>query len=121
MKQLNLFRILLCSALALTVIPAQAGVKERMKARVPEIRSLKTKGVIGENRFGYLEFVAAAREKEQLVKDENQDRTAVYTAIAKQQQTTASVVGERRAIQIATSAPSGDFIQQADGSWKKKP
>jgi hypothetical protein len=95
-------------------------IKERMKARLPEIISLKNQGVIGENNKGFLEFVGSARPNPALVADENKDRLAVYEAIAKQSGATAQVVGERRAIQITEGADAGDWLQDAGGKWFQK-
>ncbi len=51
---------------------------------------------------------------------ENKDRQMVYDAIAKQQGTTAAVVGQRRALQIAKKAKPGEWLQDADGKWVQK-
>jgi uncharacterized protein YdbL (DUF1318 family) len=55
-----------------------------------------------------------------LVEAENEDRRKIYTAIAKQQGTTAALVGKRRALQIAGKADPGTMIQGADGKWGPK-
>jgi len=95
-------------------------IKERMLSRVPELNALKAKGVLGENNKGYLEFVGGQKEKVSVVEGENDDRRQVYEAIAKQQNTAPDLVGQRRALQIAESAESGNWLQAADGSWQKK-
>ena len=97
------------------------GLKERMLARLPEIDSMKSRGIIGENNGGYLQFVGTERSNEQLVAEENADRRKVYDAIAAKQGTTAELVGSRRALQIAQNAPTGTWLQAPDGSWSKKP
>ena len=91
-----------------------------MKQRLPVIIELKAKGIVGENNAGYLEFVGAKREKADVVAAENNDRKTVYTAIAKQQGTTAEVVGKRRALQIAQKANPGEWLQDASGKWIQK-
>jgi uncharacterized protein YdbL (DUF1318 family) len=96
-------------------------IKARMQERLPAIVKMKDSGIIGENNKGFLEFVpGAAKKNESVVSAENNDRQAVYNAIAKQQNTTASLVGERRAIQIAESASAGHWLQDDSGKWYKK-
>jgi len=92
-------------------------IKARMKARLPEIAVLKAQGVVGENNRGYLEFLGARRDKEEVIKAENADRQDVYGAIAGQQGTSAELVGKRRAIQIAEKAQSGEWFQDEAGMW----
>ncbi|MFC1513155.1 YdbL family protein [Thermodesulfobacteriota bacterium] len=105
----------------LTAESAQAaGVKERMRTRLPAINGLKAQGVIGETIAGYLDFVGKNRPKADLVAAENKDRRKVYTAIAKQQGVTVDVVGKRRALQIKKRAPAGSWFQSADGQWYQK-
>jgi uncharacterized protein len=109
-----------CMVTAYSMSAASANeIKARMKERIPVITELKAKGVIGENNKGYLEF-RGTKEKEDVVNSENADREIVYTAIGKQQKTTAVKVGERRAIQIAGKATAGTLIQKSDGTWGKK-
>ena len=95
-------------------------IKDRMLSRVPELNALKAKGVLGENSKGYLEFVGGQPEKVSLVESENDDRRQVYEAIAKQQGTSADLVGQRRALQIGESAEPWSWLQAADGAWRKK-
>jgi len=101
--------------------PVFAGdIKARMKSRLPKIVELKAAGVIGETHAGLLAFVGSKKEAQDLVAAENQDRKKVYQAIAKQQGTTAKVVGQRRALQIANKAKPGEWLQDADGKWRQK-
>ena len=95
-------------------------LKARMKARLPIIAELKAKGVVGENVKGYLQFVGEMKEKEDVVEAENNDRRKVYAAIAKQQGTTAELVGKRRALQIAKKAKAGEWLQDQSGKWYQK-
>jgi len=57
-------------------------LKARMLERIPVVQALKSKGIIGENNLGYLQFVSSGKEQEGLVNSENTDRKAVYTSIA---------------------------------------
>jgi len=95
-------------------------IKARMKARLPIIVKLKANGIVGEDFKGYLQFVGQKRQNEDVVNAENADREKVYAAIAKQQGTTAALVGERRAIQIAEKAKSGEWLQDKSGKWYQK-
>ena len=96
------------------------GIKERMRDRLPTIIELKAAGVIGENNQGFLSFVGDRKPEQALVDAENKDRQMVYEAIAKQQGTTAAVVGQRRALQIAEKARPGEWLQDAGGKWSRK-
>ena len=91
-----------------------------MIERLPVIKALKDKGIVGENNKGYLQFVGKKKEKADVIKAENKDRKSVYGAIAKQQKTTVEVVGKHRAIQIAKKAQPGDWLQDANGKWYQK-
>ena len=96
-------------------------IKARMQQRLPTIVKLKADGVVGENNKGYLEFVPGAAKKDpNTVSAENNDRQAVYGAIAKQQGTSPQLVGERRAKQIGQKASSGSWLQDPAGKWYKK-
>ena len=97
-----------------------AGIKDRMKQRLPVIADLKAKGIIGENNRGYLGFVTGARAQEGVVAAENKDRKKIYNHFAKQQNTTPDVVEKVQAQRKAQRAKSGEFFQNPDGSWHKK-
>ena len=71
-------------------------IKERMKARLPQINALKADGSIGE------------------------DRETVYRAIAQKKGSTTENVGRRRAIKIAASAKPGHWLQDNKGNWYQK-
>ena len=95
-------------------------IKKRMIERLPTIRALKEKGLVGENNKGYLEFVSSKQENADVVEAENKDRKKVYEAIAKQQGTTVELVGKHRAIQLAKKAKPGEWLQDANGKWYQK-
>lgn len=112
--------ILLCNVVAAGAFASAKEIRDRMIARLPAIKALKAKGIVGENNKGFLEFVGQKKEQPDVVAAENQDRTKVYNAIAKQQGTTAELVGKHRAVQIAAKAQSGDWLQDANGKWYQK-
>ena len=95
-------------------------IKKRMIERLPTIRALKEKGLVGENNKGYLEFVSSKQENADVVEAENKDRKKVYDAIANQQGTTVELVGKHRAIQLAKKAKPGEWLQDANSKWYKK-
>jgi uncharacterized protein YdbL (DUF1318 family) len=95
-------------------------IKGRMIARLPVLKDLKAQGVIGENNQGYLEYRGFESPNKEVVQAENEDRQAVYSAIAKQQGATVELVGKQRAIQIAEKAGSGEWLQHATGTWYQK-
>jgi len=95
-------------------------IKARMKARLPLIVELKSKGIVGENSKGLLEFVGNKKEQEAVIEAENKDRLMVYEAIAKQTGTSPGVVGKRRALQIAEKASPGEWLEDENGKWHQK-
>jgi uncharacterized protein YdbL (DUF1318 family) len=123
MKQRTVMTILILVLIGFFVAGISASaddIKTRMKKRLPVLKELKAKGIVGEDNQGYLQFVGAKKEKEDVIAAENKDRKTVYAAIAKQQGTTAELVGKRRALQIAKKANSGEWVQDANGKWLQK-
>jgi hypothetical protein len=112
--------ILLFIVFAAGAFPSAKEIRARMLARLPEIKVLKDKGLVGENNNGFLEFVGQQKEKQEVVSAENRDREMVYKAIAKQQGTAVELVGKHRAIQIANKARPGEWLQDANGKWYQK-
>lgn len=121
MKHINFILVsVLISVFLLSSVGFADGIKDRMKARKPAIKALKTAGVVGENNLGYLEFVNNKKEKENVVNAENQDRKKVYAAIAQKQGVSAEDVGRRRALQISEIADKGEWLQNKAGKWYQK-
>ncbi|PIE63436.1 MAG: hypothetical protein CSA25_00400 [Desulfobacter postgatei] len=77
-------------------------------------------GIIGETNTGYLGFVTAKKEKQDLVAAENKDRKAIYTHIAKKEQVSTQFVQERRAASLFSNAAKGHYYQNKAGVWVKK-
>jgi uncharacterized protein YdbL (DUF1318 family) len=114
-------RISHISLAMLIATPASAGpLQDRMKARLPEIVALKSKGVIGETYQGYLAFVGQNREGADIVAAENEDRKMLYQAIAQKTGATAEQVGRRAALKWKENLGPGEYFQNEDGSWMKK-
>jgi hypothetical protein len=123
MRQRTITKILTFLIIGFFVLGATAfadDIKARMKNRLPVIKKLKIEGIVGEDNKGYLQFVGGNKAKADVVAAENKDRKTVYTAIAKQQGTTAELVGKRRALQIAQKAAPGEWVQDAGGNWIQK-
>lgn len=115
------FFILIFSLFALTLTPVLADpIKDRMKSRLPAINQLKSKGIIGENQKGYLQYLGKQQPDKGLVNNENQDRKKVYSMIAKKQGVSVDLVGKRRAKKNAQLAKPGHSYQTTDGKWHKR-
>ncbi len=110
-----LITLLFCAAPA-----TSASIKDRMTARLPTIIALKDQGVIGENAQGYLEYRSNNKPQQQVVQAENNDRRLVYAEIAKKQGVDITLVGQRRAKQIAEKGSPGHWFRSADGTWYQK-
>ena len=95
-------------------------IKAEMEKRLPAIIELKSKGIVGEDNSGYLQFIGGKREKEAVVQAENQDREKVYSVIAKKEGVSVNQVGQRRATQIAEKAKKGEWLQSQGGKWHQK-
>ena len=120
MTVMTILPVLILGVLITDLYASAADIKQRMIARLPVIKSLKDKGIVGENNQGYLEFIGKKKEQQDVVAAENSDRKQVYEAIAKQQSTTAEVVGKHRAVQIADKAEAGEWLQDGNGKWYQK-
>jgi uncharacterized protein len=105
---------------AISSVTFAQDIKSRFKDRLPIIIELKSKGIIGENNQGYLEFIGSVRQMQDVVDAENMDRLAVYREIAGQQGTTVQTVGQRRALQLKDLANPGDWVQDDIGRWYRK-
>lgn len=109
--------VLMCTASSAQDLNA---IKQQMEKRRSLIVELKNKGIVGEDKMGYLQFIGGKREKEDVVKAENQDRRKVYEAIAQKEGVTPEQVGQRRALQITNQARHGDWLQDQNGKWYQK-
>lgn len=114
--------ILFCiSALLLTgSLSFAEDIKSRMKARKPAIDALKAQGTIGENRQGYLEYIASSSAESEVIAAENNDRKKVYSAIARKEGVAAAQVGNQRAMQIEKRSKPGMWFKDQTGKWYRK-
>ena len=95
-------------------------VKARVEQRIPQVDSLKEKGVVGENNHGFLEVRGSSSDASAVVAAENKDREALYAAVAQRTGSSAVAVGKARAAKIAQNSSSGVWVQDDLGNWKKK-
>ncbi|OQZ02298.1 MAG: hypothetical protein B6D35_01495 [Candidatus Brocadia sp. UTAMX2] len=118
------FFIITVIGIILASAPSRAqdvnAIKVQMEKRLPHIVELKSKGIVGEDKMGYLQFVGGKRENDDVVQAENQDRKKVYEAIAQKEGATVEQVGQRRALQIAGKAKKGEWLQDQNGKWYQK-
>lgn len=127
MKSTSLFRaLLLAASLGLAGASVQAqdlgAIRARMEQRVATVDALKDRKLLGENNRGFLEPRGNLTPPDnQIMSEENADRSAVYAAIAAQAGTTPDQVGRARAQKIASASKSGVWIQAPDGNWFEKP
>ncbi len=116
------FRFLMLMALSSLVLPIKAedadSIHRRMDSRLSAIDSLKSRKIVGETNTGMLQLRGqGTAQDEQLVSEENKDRSAVYAIIASQAHTSPDAVGRARAKQIAQNSRSGVWLQDDGGSW----
>ena len=120
-NSIKIFSCLIATLMILGAVNCSAeSIKDRMVARIPALNSLKSQGLVGENNKGFLEYRTNDKVQPELVQGENQDRQAVYKAIAQKQGADPVLVGQRRAKQIADIGSPGQWFQQPDGKWYKK-
>jgi uncharacterized protein len=105
---------------AISSVSFAQDIKARFKERLPKIIELKTKGIIGENNQGYLDFVNGVKQMQDVVDAENRDRRIVYEEIARKEGTTVQTVGQRRALQLRDLANPGHWVQDQAGRWYRK-
>ncbi len=96
-------------------------IQQRIKERLPKVDELKLSQKVGENNKGYLEARASLSPSEQKILAEvNADRKTLYGIAAKRAGSSADQVGKQRAATVRERSPKGIWIQEADGTWKKK-
>ena len=105
--------------------PAVQKALESRKARSPELRALKTKGVIGENNRGFIEVLkpVLTPKGKSLIEAENQDRKFIYETVVAQNHLGPdglANVEEQYAKTRRERAKKGDRVQLPSGKWVKK-
>lgn len=115
---ITLFALLCLATVAVFAAESAADIRRRMEQRLPQIDTLKTQEIVGENNRGLLEERKPGAGS--VVAEENRDREAVYALIAKETGATPASVGQARAKQIAANSRPGVWVQDESGAWKKK-
>ena len=111
--------------------PAIRKIIDSRAARLAEINTFKSSGVIGENNKGDLEIrdlgvltdLRARAEVQKLVRAENADRERLYREIAAAKNidpTQLDMIRETYAGTLRENARPGDWFQAPDGTWKQK-
>ena len=105
--------------------PAVQKALDSRKARSPELRALKTKGVIGENNRGFIEVLkpVLTPKGKSLIEAENLDRKFIYETVVRQNHLGPeglAKVEEQYAKTRRERAKKGDRIQLPSGKWARK-
>lgn len=92
-----------------------------MENRLSALMDLKLAGKVGESNRAMLSARAdLERTERRILADENADRLAHYTLIAKRLNVTVEVVQLKRAEQIRVNSPKGIWIQSKSGDWYRE-
>lgn len=99
----------------------EASIKQRLLQRVKSVDALKISGSVGENNKGFLEQRAALNPQQtQTMNEENADRRALYTILAKRLGLSVTVVGQGRAESIRNKSAAKVWLQDPSGKWYQK-
>ena len=110
-------RWLLRLALCVTVVAHTVAL-----AGEPTLGALKQQGVVGEQVDGYLGFVRADADADAraLIEQINTERRAAYTEIATRTGAALEQVAKLAGGKLVAAAPSGQFVWDSTGRWKRK-
>ncbi len=109
-------RLILILAVGCTMMAVGAG-----SAWSADLRTSKAAGLIGEQPNGYLGVVGAApADVQELVRDINQKRKAVYQDIATKNGTPLQAVEQMAGKKTIKKTAQGQFIRTESGEWIKK-
>ena len=123
----------MCAAIASNAIAASYDLKtltpeikqalDGRRDRFDELQSLKSQGIVGENKVGYVEVLTPNDTAKAAVNAENKDRKLIYVAIADQNDLTTNALGTIESVfaEVQRSkAQAGDRIQLENGTWTTK-
>ena len=120
-KPLAFADLLVQTAYAEDLDPAVEQAATRRRDRHAEITSWLSQGLIGENSSGLLTVRGAVDPSaQQNVDAENQDRSAIYQALAQKNKTSVEEIQKVYAERLRKDAPNGAPVQNPDGSWATK-
>lgn len=99
-----------------------AGLLISVPALAMDLDAAKDQGYVGEQLNGYLGLVnaSAPADVKALMKDINSKRKTHYQSIAERNAISVSEVAKLTARKIIDKAPSGHYVQGADGRWIKR-
>ncbi|MBE1300031.1 MAG: DUF1318 domain-containing protein [Alteromonadaceae bacterium] len=80
----------------------------------------KSKGLVGEQRDGYLGVVVDSSEARSVVRDINAKRKAIYIELANKNGVAVDVVAKLAGEKAIAKTQSGHYIKNAMGKWQKK-
>ena len=108
--------------------PAIKKIVDARIARLPQVDKYKASGWLGENNQGLLEVrgieaVKDPKDREAvqaIANQENVDRNQQFNEIAKDKKVDVSEIQKQYAQTFRDRAKAGEWIQLADGVWKKK-
>lgn len=99
----------------------EGSIKQRLLDRVKSVDALKISGAVGENNKGFLEQRAALDPQQtRTMNEENADRRALYTILAKRLGLSVTVVGQGRAESIRDKSAPKVWLQDPSGKWYQK-
>jgi uncharacterized protein len=88
-----------------------------------ELDAAKTSGYVGEQLDGYVAVVSdgVPASVKALVEKINAGRRAEYARIAQKNGVAVDVVAAQAGAKLLERAPSGEYVRDATGRWKRKP
>jgi hypothetical protein len=100
---------------------AFGGIAAAASAAIDEA---KAQCIVGEQADGYLGIVdpmKASAELRREVRENNQQRKAIYAESASRNGTTIEIVAALTAEKLINEAPSGQCVRDQNGTWLRKP
>lgn len=85
------------------------------------LQQAQAQGLVGERTDGYVGIVKSAPDIDRLVDDTNLKRRQLYRDIARKNGIPLDAVEALAAEKAIQRAGSGEFIQDANGNWMRKP
>ena len=120
-KPLAFADFLVQTAYAADLDPAVEQAATRRRDRLAQINALESQGLAGENSAGFLTVRGAVDgAAQQAVDGENQDRSAIYQALAAKNGTSVEEIQKVYAERMRKDAPAGAPVQNPDGNWATK-
>lgn len=85
------------------------------------LQQAQAQGLVGERTDGYVGIVKSVPDIDRLVDDTNLKRRQLYRDIARKNGIPLDAVEALAAEKAIQRAGSGEFIQDANGNWMRKP